>query len=211
MPVQHKGLVDGNELITCVRSSTAPTPQSSVVLDSGLPPLRATLLGGLQNTWFQASDLAVVIDFHPYVGDRALAVHELRKKEELGGTAGDLRYIFVNSGNFTHAMQTKFAKQRLVHQLMDQWMSGKLNLPVEGPHIRPELQTPEPTKDDFRWYTGSEAAYKGVHTVQFKAMQYSGGKVLLRHDRQMVFSSASPQVAEQLAQVIRGQPSMAMA
>jgi hypothetical protein len=56
-----------------------------------------------QNTkkWLGSDDVLLVLDFHPHVGDRAMASYELLKN--LDGTLGNVHHIMVGVGSGQHS------------------------------------------------------------------------------------------------------------
>ena len=165
------------------------------------------LLALLAKTPLTAKDEVVVVDLLPYVGDRALAAHNIVKAANTEVRA-KLRHVVVavtsepkaglKSANFTLTRITNtmraewFAKQLVLH---DKVLSatGVADVPVH-----PCDACPPPTPEQLRTIKGGEQAYKGLAGVDFKVCVLQGAKVKIQPARLAEFQGATLEVQDAL-------------
>jgi len=164
-----------------------------------------------QNTkkWLGSDDVLLVLDFHPHVGDRAMASYELLKN--LDGPLGNVHHIVVGVGSGQHSKFSKFALQRVANEAASEWLDGKLKLHTVVKHpngasvteeVKPERDPPEPTEEELRKTPGALEAYRGVGKLQFQACTVVGSKLVIRPDKLKQFDTASLETAAQLESLL---------
>ena len=158
--------------------------------------------------WLCKDDQVVLVDFHPHVGDRAMATHELSKSSD--GALGRLHHIMVGVGVGHHSKFMKFAGERISHHAASQWLDGTLKLrsmvmlpnglQVEE-ELKPQTDPPEPTEDELRLTPGALDAYRGMGKLEFKVCSLSGSKIIIRTDKLKQFGTAGFETITALAEL----------
>ncbi len=174
-------------------------PQCNLaVLRALLTQTQYTIAG---SKWLSKEDTLLVLDAHPYVGDRVLASCELlRKPSEL---PCKICHAVCAVSSTSFAKHAAFATQRLGVKLSKQWLektfalyeevkdkSGKL---VEQ-QVSPSETVPEPTEDDMRVYPGALMAFQGVSSLTFKVCAVLNGKIKILPEKLAWATVASPEV-----------------
>jgi hypothetical protein len=84
------------------------------------------------------ADKTIVVDFHPHVGDRALATYEMIK--EAGGAFGELHHIIVSLGSGLQRRHASYAAERvaLTHtRLLNVNVPAKTGAPQKKREVAP--------------------------------------------------------------------------
>ncbi len=135
-------------------------------------------------SWVQADDLIVVLDFLPYVGDRALGSYLLSQE---GQAPCPIRHVLINVGK-EKTKCLEFVHDRLNRRFCDDWMGRSLTLTEQQTDskgdvlsvvIRPYTEAPPPTEEELSKTLGALAAWKGLGEVQLKVCEVKGTKFKL--------------------------------
>ena len=174
--------------------------------------LKAILTKSRRHTmksWLGKDDSVLLLDFHPHVGDRAMASYEFLKN--LDGTLGNMHHIMVGVGSGQHSKFMKFAVQRVANEAATEWLDGNLKLhtvvkhtngTTETQEVKPERDLPEPTEDELRKTPGALEAYRGVAKLQFQLCTSAGSKVVIRPDKLKQFDTASLETMEEFQSLV---------
>jgi len=159
----------------------------------------------LSKTTFTKVDELIIVDFMPYVGDRALGTYQFTKSPE-AENIGRIRHVIVK-------MQSKgktdksadFAVQRLTNLMLREWRSRTIVLKDESKDslgnikevpVYPNDTVPAPTDEQLRSIAGGVNAYKGLANLPLKACYLRGSKVKIQPAKLEELQGAPLAVAE---------------
>ena len=142
----------------------------------------------------------MVVDFQAHIGDRAMAVYELRKELNLPG----LCYVNLAVGQGQHQRHALYSATRIRNRVTDDWMQSKLVLTKEKllpsgqtvqEEVRPTEEPPEPTEAELAQIPGALVAYRGLGKLSFRVCVTQGNKITIRPDKLAQFATCSPDTA----------------
>ena len=128
------------------------------------------------------TDTTFVIDFHPHVGDRALATYEYQK--ELNGANGHFHHLILAVGKGSHFKHSTYAAARIGERVATDWIEDKIELrDPRGDVVKPVRDAPAPTPADLQSNRGAPEAFAGLAKLDFKTCVISGSKIKIRPDK----------------------------
>ena len=146
------------------------------------------------------SDTTVVIDFHPHVGDRALATYEYQK--QFNGANGHFHHLILCIGKGYHFKHSTYAAARVGERVATDWIEDKVELrDPKGIVVKPIRDAPAPTSEDLKLYRGCAEAYAGLGKLDLKTCVLAGSKIKIRPDKLAVFSNASPEIVGKVSKL----------
>jgi hypothetical protein len=153
-----------------------------------------------QSAWCSRGDSTFVIDFHPHVGDRALATYEYHKMFD--GANGRMLHVVLAVNGGSHKKHSVFAAERLSQKVATDWMEEHFVLCDKGGNaVRPVRDAPGPTPDELQRYPGCTEAHLGLTKLQWQVCTLVGSKIKLRPDKLSPFSCASPETTSKVAKM----------
>jgi len=165
------------------------------------------LLSLLAKTPLTAKDEVVIVDLLPFVGDRALATHNMVKEANTEVKA-KLRHIVVGVTSDPKAGMrcASFALKRVSNTMRNEWFAKQLVLHdrvqsasgIADVPVHPCDACPPPTPEQLRTIKGGEQAYKGLAGVDFKVCVLQGSKVKIQAARLADFQGATLEVQDAL-------------
>jgi hypothetical protein len=150
--------------------------------------------------WLERADKTIIVDFHPHVGDRALATYEMVR--ESGGAFGELHHIIVSLGKGLQSKHAAYAAERVACHAAGEWLSESLILSgPDGQIVRPVRDAPAPTADELKLYPGSAEAIQGVHKLPFRTCCLVGSKIKIRPDKLATLAILGPEGISKVAEL----------
>ncbi len=177
---------------------------NSALLAALLTPTQYTAAG---SKWLGKDDLIMVIDAHPFVGDRLLASYELLRKPTGPGFPCKMCHAVCAVQSTSFAKHAAFASQRLQVKVSKQWLDKSLPLYEEvvdkagktvEQRVTPSDVIADPTEEDMRAYPGAILAFEGVSALKLKVCAVLNGKVKILPEKLAWATVANQEVIDKL-------------
>lgn len=162
--------------------------------------------GSKVSTWLTPSDQTAVLDYTPWVGDRALASLALMSPEQLQ-TTGALRHCVVDAGDRHISKGAGFALERVRNMVAKQWMCKARILHDRVMDDRgdttlvprqPSDSIPPPSEEMLKEVPGALEAWRGLASLSLKACAVRGPKVTIAPHKVAEFQGAPLDISRDL-------------